>query len=201
MENITHADFQKARRISRAIQEYLEYTGSNGLRSTDVYDYLANKGIIEKDRHQGLHFRRFLKKLKDASLLTKLIPQCSYTYSSNGMHEWYFHRSNKEISVTPTDKNENIPHREHFPNMTESEMAEFINKVKPEIENLPKRDKDWTPQQLETRKNYKRAYEIWSAREDELLKEAYQKVQNLDKVAELLQRQPSAVESRLVKLK
>jgi hypothetical protein len=48
---ITHEDFQRAKRISRAIQEYLELTHENGLRSTGIYPYLAKKGLIEKDRH------------------------------------------------------------------------------------------------------------------------------------------------------
>lgn len=38
---ITHEDFQQARRISKAIQEYLEGTGKQDVRSTDIYPYLA----------------------------------------------------------------------------------------------------------------------------------------------------------------
>ena len=72
---INHEDFQKARRISREVQRYLEEINEDGLRSTDIYPILAKKGLIEKDRHNGLHFRRFLRKLKDNDLL-KLIPQC-----------------------------------------------------------------------------------------------------------------------------
>ena len=72
---INHEDFQKARRISREVLRYLEEIIEDGLRSTDIYPILAKKGLIEKDRHNGLHFRRFLRKLKDNDLL-KLIPQC-----------------------------------------------------------------------------------------------------------------------------
>ena len=61
--SINAEDFQKARRISRAIQEYMEKENLNGLRSTDVYPILAQKGLVERDRHQGLFFRRFLKKI------------------------------------------------------------------------------------------------------------------------------------------
>lgn len=200
MENITNEDFQKARRISRAIQEYLEFTGNNGARSTDVYDYLANKGVIEKDRHQGVHLRRFLKKLKDNDLL-KLIPQCSYSYSSNGMHEWYFHKSTQDIAANKTKVEQSENHREHFPSISEIEINELIVKAKPHIEKLPKRNDQWTPQQLETRNNYKRAYELWSEREDEILVRAFNKFKRIDKVAELLERQPSAVEKRLEDLK
>jgi len=66
---ITHEDFQKARRISKAIQEYIETTHQQGIRSTDIYPYLAKQGLIQKDRHNGLHLRRFLKKLKNNNLL------------------------------------------------------------------------------------------------------------------------------------
>jgi len=128
MENITNENFQKARRISRAIQEYLEFTGNNGARSTDVYDFLANKGVIEKDSHQGVHFRKFLKRLKDNDLL-KLIPQCSYSYSSNGMHEWYFHKSKKVIATNKSTSEQSLSHRAHFPSISESEINELIEKL------------------------------------------------------------------------
>lgn len=199
MISITNEDFQKARRISRAIQEYLEFTNNNGARSTDVYDFLANKGVIEKDRHQGLHFRKFLKKLKDNDLL-KLIPQCSYSYARNEMHEWRFYRITGEKNSTPITKSENIEHREHFPEITESEIEELILKAKPHVEKLPKRTDKLTAQQMETRSNYKRAFEFWTPREDEIAVRAFRKFRKIDKVAKLLERQPSAVERRLTEL-
>ncbi len=35
--NLSHADFQKARRISRAIQEHLENTGQANVRTIDIF--------------------------------------------------------------------------------------------------------------------------------------------------------------------
>lgn len=196
MSDITNEDFQKARRISRAIQEYLEFTGNNGARSTDVYDYLANKGVIEKDRHQGIQFRKFLTKLKENDLL-KLIPQCSYSYSSNDMHEWRFFKVDNSPKDAPTLPKENVEHRVHFPEISESEIEDLILKAKPHVDKLPKRHEEFTPQQIETRNNYKRAFEFWTPREDEIAVRAFRKFQRIDKVAKLLERQPSAVERRL----
>jgi hypothetical protein len=80
-------NFQKTKRISDAIQQFLLQTGLKNARSTDVYDVLARKGLIEKDRHRGLHFRNFLRQLKDANLL-HLIPQCSSNPGTRG-NKWY----------------------------------------------------------------------------------------------------------------
>ncbi|WP_431213582.1 hypothetical protein ACQ86N_01280 [Puia sp. P3] len=77
---ITQEDFQQARRISAAIQEFLFQTGLKNARSTDVYKTLARRGLIEKDRHRGLHFRKFLSRLKEANVLMKLIPQVLLYY-------------------------------------------------------------------------------------------------------------------------
>lgn len=94
---ITHEDFQRARRISRAIQEYLETTHQEGIRSTDIYPYLADKGLIQKDRHNGLHFRRFLIKPKDNNLIN-LIPQCTCNPSlENEFNEWYFYKAKDDL--------------------------------------------------------------------------------------------------------
>lgn len=91
---LSQEEFQKARRISRAIQEYLEKINQDGLRSTDIYPILARKGLIQKDRHNGLYFRRFLRKLKKNNLLS-LIPQCQYRTTQSEFLMWYFYRCNK----------------------------------------------------------------------------------------------------------
>jgi len=199
MANITHEDFQKARRISRAIQEYLEFTGNDGARTTDLYDYLSNKGVIEKDRHQGVKFRQFLKRLKDNDML-KLIPQCTYSYSKYDVHEWRFYKIDSNKTPESTPQKENISHREHFPVISGAEIDELIAKAKPHIDSLPKKTDEFTAQHLETRNNYKRAYEYWTPREDEIATRAFLKFQRIDKVAQLLERQPSAVERRLTEI-
>ena len=82
----TQEDYQKAKRISEAIQLFLLETGKTEIRSTDVYERLARKGLVEKDRHDGLHFRKFLQKLKDERLL-HLIPQCTLRINDRGGNE------------------------------------------------------------------------------------------------------------------
>lgn len=77
-----------------------------------------------------------------------------------------------------------------------------MSKSKPFIARLPKRDvNDFNALQKETRVNYPRAYEFWTDREIEIMKRAYKKFQRIDKVAELLERQPSMVELKLIELK
>ncbi len=88
---ISQYEIQKARSISRAIQEHLEQINKDGLRSTDIYPILARKGLIEKDNSNGKHLRSFLRRLKDLGLL-KLIPQCQYRTTTNYYLEWYFYR-------------------------------------------------------------------------------------------------------------
>jgi hypothetical protein len=103
--NLTHEDYQKAKRISDAIQEFLLQTGMKDARSTDVYDMLARKGLIEKDRHQGYHFRKFLLKLKTANVLSQIIPQCTFTTNESGDNEWHFHLSTKKANNSTSIRN------------------------------------------------------------------------------------------------
>jgi len=172
------------------------------LRSTDVYPYLAKKGLIEKDRHQGLHFRSFLIKLKEHNLL-KLIPQCTckpgLKYEFN---EWYFYRATPSLHE---DQPKNYMDEKSIeiiiPEATDEEIEELIAKAKPYIEKLPKRNTTtFTDIELGTRKNYPKAYEFWADKEIEILIRAYSKFKKIDKVAKLLERQPSAVEKRLCEL-
>lgn len=193
--NISHEDFQKARRISRVIQEYLERINEDGLRSTDIYPILAKKGLVEKDRHNGLHFRKFLRKLKENDLL-KLIPQCQYRTTKTDFLEWYFYRSRIDTSekeIAPGTDRELIT-----PQITEEEINDLIEKAKPYVAKLPKISSlNFTPQMLEIRANYSRAYEKWTDREIEIMTRAFKKFNRIDKVAELLERQPSVVRKKL----
>ena len=196
--SFTHEEFLRARRISRAIQEYLEEIGEEGLRSTDIYPILARKGLIEKDRHSGLHFRKFLRKLKENNLL-HLIPQCQCRATSGETCEWYFYRSMEDTS---TSAQVGSSRKSVMPKISENEINELISEITSQIEMLPKREtSSLTPQMLGTRHNYPRAYEIWTKEEIEILINTYRKFERIDKVAELLKRQPSAVKMRLIELK
>lgn len=86
-------EVKKALNISKTIQHYIDMTGDTNLRSTDVFPELVRKGIFEPDRHNGIHFRRFLYKLEKSGELKTLIPQCAQVKPINGQifSEWYFH--------------------------------------------------------------------------------------------------------------
>ena len=202
MTIITQDDFQKARRISRAIQEFLDTTGQRGARTTDVYQYLARKGLIEKDRHEGLHFRNFLKKLKALGML-KLIPQCACTSGKADGNEWHFYSASQvrasleDINLTNTDHTT----QPQFSIIPDQQIDELIKVAKPAVEKLPKRNPDhFTPQELQIRKNYPRVYEHWSNEELSLMKNAFALFKKTDKVAALLERQPHIIEKKLEEL-
>lgn len=196
--NLTHEDIQLAIRISKGIQEYLRQTGQKGARSTDVYPFLARKGIVEKDRHDGLHFRNFLIKLKKAGML-KLIPQCTHQLSENGKNEWYFYRASDERANhsdlrSSGEKAEMI----YMPQMTKEAIQELLEMERPNVEKLRKRDSSgFTPQEIEIRRNYPRAYEYWSDDEYLIMKRVYSACRSVNKVAELLLRQPHVVMEKL----
>ena len=195
--DISHEDFQRARRISRAIQGYLDTINQDGLRSTDVYPYLARQGLVEKDRHQGLHFRKFLRKLKDCNAL-QLIPQCSYQPTSHHAVEWYFRRVPADKQQLRQSDPEEAP-AVRVSNISEEEADRLIKLARPHVEALPQRTdiNSYTPQQIATRKNYPRAYELWTPREVEIMVRAFRKFGRVDKVATLLNRQPSVVKQKL----
>jgi hypothetical protein len=196
--SFTQEDFQKAIRISRAIQEYLEDTGENGARSTDVYGFLARKGLVQRDKDQGLFFRRFLNKLKDANLLS-LIPQCKCIPGVSGeFNEWYFYKVVKEKYVP-----ENlisigrIADKINFPELTESEIDSIIEQEEDAVAKLPKSNREFTPNEKDTRVNFPRAYETWSNEEVNLVRRTFNQFKKVDKVAKLMKRQPSAIENKL----
>jgi len=193
---------QLARRISRGIQEYLLQTGQKGARSTDVYPFLARKGIIEKDRHQGFHFRNFLSKLKNSGML-KLIPQCTHQQSEYGKNEWYFYLASGERAALADVNNKSGRKAEiiHRPKMAIEEIDELLILERPNVEKLSKRDASaFTPQKIEIRKSYRRAYEYWTESEYSIMRRVYTACENVDKVAELLLRQPHIVREKLESL-
>jgi len=200
-------EFQRARRISRAIQEYLINTGSNGIRSTDIYPYLARNGYIEKDMNNGLKFRLFLKKLYTEGTLQSVIPQCKPQKSgwSNEQIEWWFYQvkeknvqNHTRVDDSKNNENDKIQIRVFEPIMIDKEADEIINKLKFSIDQLPKKPKDsFSYVEKEIRKMYPRAYEIWTEKEIEIARIAYRLFRKLNKVAKLLRRQPSAVEMKL----
>ena len=194
--NFTQEDYQKAKRISEAIQEFLLHTGMKDARSTDVYDMLARKGLIEKDRHQGYHFRKFLLKLKDANVLSQVIPQCTFSSNGRGENEWHFHLSAKKTTnSTGMGQKATVLHK---PAMSKDEIHRLMQEESPNVEMLPVRtDKKYTPQELSIKKNYPRAYDYWTKNEYKILDRVYQQCKNVDAVAGLLQRQPHIVKEKI----
>ncbi|MFT4095310.1 MAG: hypothetical protein QM640_16905 [Niabella sp.] len=190
-------DFQKTRRISSAIQQFLIQTGMKDARTTDVYETLTRKGLIEKDRYHGLHFRNFLRQLKDANLL-HLIPQCSSNTGTRG-NEWYFNpvpnSSSKPVNII---KQASVHHR---PAMSKDEIALLINEEREHVEKLPVRtDKKYTIQELEIKQHYPRAYEIWTNEEYEILKKVFIQCKNVEAISLLLKRQPHIVKEKIESL-
>lgn len=200
--HLTHEDIQQARRISRAIQDYFRINNKTEARSADVYEYIAKCNLIEKDRHRGLHFRKFLEKIKTAGML-KLIPQCTYQLTGSGRNEWYFYLVSDQRAelddIKQTGKQADIV---HLPVMREDKIEQLLIKERPNIERLPKSHRaDLTLQKKGIRKDYPRAYEYWSAAEIDIMKRVFSSVRNISKVAELLQRQPHVIKEKLEELK
>ena len=196
--NLTHEEIQIALRIGKGIQEYLRQTGQKDARSTDVYPFLMRKGIVEKDRHDGLHFRNFLIKLKNAGML-KLIPQCTHQLSENGKNEWRFYLASDEREKfsdirSSGEKAEVV----YVPQMTKEAIQELLEMERPNVEKLRKRDSSaFTALEIEIRKSYPRAYEYWSDAEHLIMQRVYNACKNVNKVAELLLRQPHVIREKL----
>lgn len=75
---------------------------------------------------------------------------------------------------------------------------EALDRIKTAIEKLPRAfNKTFTPQQLEKRRMYRRAYENWSEKELKLLKEAAALNLGMPELSRLFGRQPSVLEDRL----
>ena len=193
--------FQLARRISRAIQEHLEAISQDGLRSTDVYPVLARKGIVEKDRHNGLKFRQFLKTLYDNNALTQLIPQCKPVPPTRFQKhmEWYFYKQpTNKLNIDREPEEDRAVFIVNTPVMTDNEIDSDIETKKQMIDRLPKRPfSSFNATELDTRKNYPRSYELWTADEINIMVLAWRSYRKVEKVALLLRRQRSVVEKKL----
>lgn len=112
MMTISDDEIKKALKIKNAIQHYLEMTKEVNIRTTDVFPYLVRRGIFGADKHNGLYFRRFLKRLYKANMLRSLIPQCTYVPGINGeiFGEWYFniHKLEEVRGIKEEDMEESI---------------------------------------------------------------------------------------------
>jgi len=88
--NLPDSDTSLALRISSSIQAYFEKERILGpLRSIEVYEILARKGLIERDRHNGIKFRQFLNKLRHEGQLY-LVSQCRYEATIGKQVNWFF---------------------------------------------------------------------------------------------------------------
>lgn len=186
---ITDNDIQRAIRISQALQDHFDKNpGSEALRSTDAYDILVRKGLAERDRHHGVKFREFLNHLKKNNALN-LIPQCRWEESSGHYTNWFF-QTNKAKTIKAMNLKP-VALAGQKPELNWEEWSE-------KIMELPKRDpSDFILPQLEVRKNFPRAYELWTKPEEDLLLEVIQKIKDPFELGKLFQRQPSAIQNRL----
>lgn len=189
---ITDSEKLKAIKISQALQDFFnKNSGTTNLRSTDAYEILVTKKLVERDRHCGIKFREFLNYLNKNKALD-LIPQCRAVKANYRYTNWFFHSEpNKTISsrnlIPTSDVNKKII-------LDKSEILKKVNL-------LPLRNKvSFTPQHIETRETYKRAYEIWTPEEEAMLLDVASELRNLDVLGDLFLRQPSAIKSRLKRL-
>jgi hypothetical protein len=171
------------------LQDYFNQSpGCRPLRSDDAYEILVKKKIIEIDRHQGIKFRDFLKHLKRNNQLN-LIPQCQTEETSGKSTNWFFR----------TAASKTQPIRKLIP-LNEAVIKHTVteNEIKDKVNTFPKMDAGkFTDIQLETRKNYHRAYEKWSKEEEKFLIRVVKEIKDPMKLSDLFQRQPSAVKTRL----
>lgn len=201
--NLTHEDFQKAQRISNAIQDYFRINYDKmEVRSTDIYEFLAKYNLIERDRHVGLHFREFLNKLKQGGFIS-LIPQCRWISSPSGTNEWHFVRmSNEKLKEIRNKHTGKRAEAMLVPTIKKEYSDPSLDREKANIARLPRKlNGKLTPQCLEARKSYPRAYEFWSKKEIAIMKRVFSVTDNINKVAEVLQRQPHTVKDKLKELK
>jgi hypothetical protein len=189
---ISPSDTALALRISQALQEYFDRERIVGpLRSNEVYEILVRQGLIERDRHQGIKFREFLHRLRKENQLY-LIPQCRVEETSGHQVNWFFESTPGKV---PTGR-KLVPLAQAVQKKTLD-----LEAIRLEVDQLPKRDtSDFGVVELETRKNYPRAYEYWTPKEEELLKQVYAEIQDPMELSRLFKRQPSAIDNRLRKL-
>lgn len=186
MKDVTNEEKQLALRISRALQAFFnENPSTTSLRSNDAYDILVTKGLVERDRHHGIKFREFLKKLKMANALA-FIPQCRPQPSNGGFTNWFFQSVS---TVTPLARSAS---------RRKTEAMDEHAALKAEIDLFDKRpESDFDYVAKETRKTYPRAYEYWTLAEEVLLAETASRIKSTFELSKIFGRQPSAIERKL----
>jgi hypothetical protein len=186
---ITNDDIMQAIKISQTLQEYFDKSNAGmTLRSTDAYELLVNKNVVERDRHNGIKFREFLAHLKRNNALNH-IPQCRTEDTGGNTTHWFF-----ETAPGKTIRARNLKPLALAGKVLTIDMAE----VKSKINTFPKCDiSKFTHIQFETREKYKRAYEFWTSSEEQLLIEVVKEITDVFKLSELFDRQPSAIKNRL----
>jgi hypothetical protein len=186
---ISSTDTTLALRISQALQDYFDRERIVGpLRSNEVYEILVRQGLIERDRHQGIKFREFLHRLRMENQLY-LIPQCRFEETRGNQVNWFFESTPGKV---PTGR-KLVPLAQAIQKKTLD-----LEAIRHEVAQLAKRDTSgFGVVELETRKNYPRAYEFWTAKEEELLKRVYGEIQDPIELSKLFKRQPSAIEGRI----
>jgi len=186
---MTDNDILKAIKISQALQAYFDNNPmTKELRSTDAYEVLVKKNLVETDRHSGIKFRKFLSKLKSNNALN-LIPQCRAEETCGNTTIWYF------IS----EKSKTLNQRNLIP-LSQVDRIQSLNleEIKQQILAFPKRNpNDFTSIQLGTREKYSRAFEYWTRSEEDLLLDVIKEISAPFKLSKLFGRQPSAIQHRL----
>ena len=121
---LTNKEKLKAIKISRAIEQHLHEIGKTMVRSTDVYEYLARKGLVGRDNNNGIHLRRFLKKLKREGALD-LIPQCDGIDQDEIFTNWFFHSAGEKAlrSIVITQSEPDIDQ------LTTDEIISILKKI------------------------------------------------------------------------
>lgn len=192
MKDITQNEKRICIEISNALQTFFDQNpGTSTLRSDDAYEILAKKGLVERDRHRGIKFREFLNKVKEASAMV-FIPQCRPEPGNGRSTNWIF-----QSAPSKTIKIKNLKMNPPIPPVDETKLSE----IKYEIDSLRKRNtEDFDFIQLDTRKNYPRAYEYWSTKEEELLLMASELTDDSFKLSNIFGRQPSVLEKKIIAL-
>lgn len=188
---VNSGDRQRADLISQALQDYFNQNpGCAELRSTDAYEILAKKNVFEKDRHEGIKFRAFLKHLKNNNALN-LIPQCRWE-QSGAFTNWFF-----STAMSQTVKGRNLVPLAQLTKENRINPGDYAEKVN----GYSKRNTgELTKLQLTTRQDYSRAYEIWTVEELKDLKDLFEEMTDVHQLSKIFKRQPSAIKARLIKM-
>ncbi|MFB2118732.1 hypothetical protein [Parapedobacter sp. 2B3] len=188
MEDLIKEEKQSAIRISRALQAFFnENPGTTVLRSDDAYDILVTKGLVERDRHHGIKFRDFLRRLKEAGALS-FIPQCQPEPGNGHYTNWYF----RSVSaVTPLVKS---PIRQKISTDGYAALRAEIDT----FDKVPESRLNYVAKEI--RKTYPRAYEHWTLAEVNLLQETAKQIACTLELSKIFGRQPSAIKRKLKEL-